>query len=665
MAFDVGLVFVACAVMVQAAYAALSLLAARSSRAAAAAGTCVLSVAGLWAMNAVAVAALRVGAGVDVRLTWDTGVASAAAVLAPCAVAVLLADVWLPDAEDGGHKAPSRMHAVPPALLVAGGLCGGQHVTVGMMTAHGTEFDAGSVAGACLLALCAGAVLVGSVYLAPAHGVFRRLPLIPAAAFAACACGSSFLLLSGAQLRAPTGAVLPGRNAFTPAAVYVAAASGVVATSAASHFHSASQSALRAAAARTEAMVDAVRSGKFLVEGHAAAAGGKARDPAMRRVDAACDGLGGELAKITRYMPRTVMLDLLQDGTVGRSSMEVRDLTLLFVDIKNFTTMCERIPVGTLVDLMTQYFNSATLCLTQHGCTLDKFIGDAVMGFWGAPLVYPRPAFSACCTALHLLRICEELSDAFESTADHPLRIRAGINSGDAAVGSIGGDERLTYTALGDVVNTASRLEGLNKEYGSQVIVSEDTRWRLEEEEGFKEHFVLCLLGTAAVRGKRESRRVFQLCGRRTETQQPVLPTPFIHNDPDGVVHVPLSPRLRAQAREKYSVSSSLGQLPTKAAELSLLEELDTAPRSHRFRPDVASAADDVSEIYRRCLEGDVGAVDAAQALATFLSVEENRAACTALGIHVDRLDRDAKAWRGRMPSLLIEDVDEAPGGGM
>src|SRR5262249_20448622 len=129
-----------------------------------------------------------------------------------------------------------------------------------------------------------------------------------------------------------------------------------------------------------------------------------------------------------------------------------------------------------IVPMLSEYLELASVAVARHNGTIDKFIGDAVMAFWGAPTPNARHAVEACAAALEcrdrLRQRCEEI----EAAGGLPLRIRVGINTGRMLVGNIGSSERLSYTVIGDAVNVASRLEAVNKRYGTEILIGDDTR---------------------------------------------------------------------------------------------------------------------------------------------------------------------------------------------
>jgi adenylate cyclase len=145
----------------------------------------------------------------------------------------------------------------------------------------------------------------------------------------------------------------------------------------------------------------------------------------------------------------------------------------MFIDLAGFTGLSERLG-DRIIPLLSRYFDSVSAQIQNHNGTIDKFIGDAVMAFWGAPSPNPDHAVDCCRAALACRCAMEEAGLADDR--GEPVGIRIGINSGDMLVGNIGSEVRLNYTVIGDAVNIASRLEGTNKAYGSTIIIGPETR---------------------------------------------------------------------------------------------------------------------------------------------------------------------------------------------
>jgi adenylate cyclase len=196
---------------------------------------------------------------------------------------------------------------------------------------------------------------------------------------------------------------------------------------------------------------------------------------------------------------------------------ERRPLSILFSDVRGFTTISESYkdnPAG-LTLLMNRFLTVLSDAILHHGGTIDKFMGDAVMAFWNAPLDHPDHVRSACLAALKMLRDVETLNEerlagAEEGELVHRIDVGIGINTGDCVVGNMGSDTRFDYTALGDAVNLASRLEGQSKTYGVGIILGGDTA------AGVKDSLAVLELDLIRVKGKTEPAQVFGLFGDET-----------------------------------------------------------------------------------------------------------------------------------------------------
>ena len=185
-------------------------------------------------------------------------------------------------------------------------------------------------------------------------------------------------------------------------------------------------------------------------------------------------------SRFQQYVPPEVVRRLLDDPE--RVKPRKSEITVLFSDIRGFTSISESLDAQELADLLNGYLTEMTRIVFRYQGTLDKYIGDAVMGFWGAPYEEPDHATRACNAALSMLARLAELQKDWRAQGQPVLDIGIGLNTGVASVGNMGSSMRLAYTAMGDAVNLASRLEGLNKEYGTRIIISESTYKELRSE---------------------------------------------------------------------------------------------------------------------------------------------------------------------------------------
>jgi adenylate cyclase len=179
------------------------------------------------------------------------------------------------------------------------------------------------------------------------------------------------------------------------------------------------------------------------------------------------------LAAFRKYIPADLVKMLVSEGIEPHPGGSIRSLTVLFADIAGFTGLSERLG-DRIIPLLSSYLDTMSREVSAHGGTIDKFIGDAVMAFWGAPAANANHAVDACRAALACQRALA--ASGLADDQGRPLKMRIGINSGDMLVGNIGSEFRLNYTVIGDAVNVASRLEGVNKEYGTDIIIGEETR---------------------------------------------------------------------------------------------------------------------------------------------------------------------------------------------
>jgi adenylate cyclase len=146
---------------------------------------------------------------------------------------------------------------------------------------------------------------------------------------------------------------------------------------------------------------------------------------------------------------------------------------VLFSDIRGFTTLSEKLPAQEIVALLNRYFARMTAVIHRHGGTVDKFIGDGMMAVFGAPNILPCPEHNALEAARDMLAALDELNGELAREGRAPLAIGVGLHSGEAVIGHIGSPDRHEYTAIGDTVNTAARLESLCKDLGSPIVCSE------------------------------------------------------------------------------------------------------------------------------------------------------------------------------------------------
>lgn len=214
-------------------------------------------------------------------------------------------------------------------------------------------------------------------------------------------------------------------------------------------------------------------------------------------------GLGAFL----RYVPATLVRQVVESGEEVRVGGREEELTVFFSDVQGFTTISEGLEPQALTELLSDYLEVVTRTLLDHGATVDKYIGDGVMAFWGAPLPDADHATHACQAAVECQRELDVLNERWQDQGRPALKTRIGIHTGLAVVGNVGSSERLNYTAMGDTVNTAARLEGANKQFGTRIMISDATRQRIGD--GFETR----PLGDVELKGKTILMHVFELIG--------------------------------------------------------------------------------------------------------------------------------------------------------
>jgi adenylate cyclase len=181
-----------------------------------------------------------------------------------------------------------------------------------------------------------------------------------------------------------------------------------------------------------------------------------------------------------KYLSPAILAEVLKDPDALKLGGEKRIMTALFSDIRGFTSISEKLDPQDLVQLLNEYLTAMTDIVHEHEGVLDKYMGDAIMAWWGAPTDQPDHARRGCLTALQMRTTLKEMQKMWDARGVPSLDMGVGLNTGPMVYGNTGSHERFDFTVLGDAVNLASRLEGANKEYGSSVIISASTLEQLQ-----------------------------------------------------------------------------------------------------------------------------------------------------------------------------------------
>ncbi len=217
----------------------------------------------------------------------------------------------------------------------------------------------------------------------------------------------------------------------------------------------------------------------------------------------------------SQYIPPELVEEMDSRKETASMESESRELTVMFADVRDFTSISEALQPKDLSQLMNEYLTPMTRVIHTHRGTIDKYMGDAIMAFWGAPLHYPDHARYAVETALKMTETLAELNKTFKAKNWPELRIGVGITTGVMSVGDMGSEFRRAYTVMGDAVNLSSRLEGLTKEYKVQVMCSEMTKTAVPD-------YVYLELDRVRVKGKEKPVGIYEPLGHKDRVDKGV-----------------------------------------------------------------------------------------------------------------------------------------------
>jgi class 3 adenylate cyclase len=229
--------------------------------------------------------------------------------------------------------------------------------------------------------------------------------------------------------------------------------------------------------------------------------------------------LANALRSFAMFAPIGIVRDLIESGRPIAPGVEQRFMTILFADVESFTTIAEQLSSQELSEQTSHYFETVTSAVAEESGTIDKFIGDCVMALWGAPTVMEDHVFRACVAALRASRRMERLNASWAAEGRKQMRVRIGVHCDTVVVGNVGSRARLSYTVMGDGVNVASRIEGLNKQFGTSICISQNVYDRVSD------RIVGRALGRVSVKGRKTEIMVYELLGIAGS------------NDPELIVH--------------------------------------------------------------------------------------------------------------------------------
>jgi adenylate cyclase len=217
--------------------------------------------------------------------------------------------------------------------------------------------------------------------------------------------------------------------------------------------------------------------------------------------------LDSALRSFSVFVPVGLVRGLIESGKPLAPAVEPRFMTIFFSDLENFTTISEQLSPQDLSEQTSQYFETVTVAVTEEQGTIDKFIGDSVMAFWGAPAALDDHVYRACLAALKASRRMKRLNAEWANEGRRPMPMRIGVHCANVVVGNVGSPQRLSYTVMGDGVNVASRIEGLNKQFGTSICISDSVYERVAG------RVVARALGRVPVKGRETEIMVYELLG--------------------------------------------------------------------------------------------------------------------------------------------------------
>jgi class 3 adenylate cyclase len=230
----------------------------------------------------------------------------------------------------------------------------------------------------------------------------------------------------------------------------------------------------------------------------------------IAKLESAASLLRTSLKSFSSFVPLDVVRQLIKSGIPLTLGVEPRFLTVFFSDLENFSTHSETLAPDDLLVQISTYLEEVSSAIAEEGGTVDKFIGDGVMAFWNAPVERPDHVLRACAAALRAARRMERVNDVWEAEGRPRIHLRIGLNCAKVLVGNVGSSNRLSYTALGDGVNVAARLEGINKLFGTTICISDSIY------DQTKDDILARPIKRVQVKGRKTKFMIYELLALRT-----------------------------------------------------------------------------------------------------------------------------------------------------
>ena len=232
----------------------------------------------------------------------------------------------------------------------------------------------------------------------------------------------------------------------------------------------------------------------------------------------AIEAMKNSLRSFAAYVPISLVRTIVASGTPVEIGGQTKQLTLLFSDIQSFTSKSEQLAPKLIFEELSDYFSVMTQAIRENNGTVDKFIGDAVMAFWNAPLDDPAHTENACRAALTCQLKCRDLNQRARGDGDGasilPVTTRIGLHTGDVMVGNVGSDDRMQYTAMGPTVNLASRIEAVNKKYGTELLITDAIAGEVKDQFEMRQVDLIAPVGTS------KPVAIFELLGEKDQTSK-------------------------------------------------------------------------------------------------------------------------------------------------